>query len=48
VDICERLGLGEPVEPFLAADLIRQRAPSAVDARYAELLDALREAAATA
>ena len=46
--VCERLGLQPPVEPFFAAGLVHQDAPSVVDARYAKLLDALREAAASA
>jgi hypothetical protein len=46
--ICERLGLGAPGERFLAADLVHHDAPSAVDARYTDLLNALREAAASA
>ena len=46
--ICEQLGLRPPVEPFLDANLVHHDAPSVVDARYVELLDALREAAGSA
>jgi hypothetical protein len=44
--VCERLGLRPPVERFLVANLVHQDTPSVVDARYADLLSALRAAAA--
>jgi hypothetical protein len=44
--VCERLGLGAPLTRFHSADLVHHDVPAPVEAKYADLLDALRDAAA--